>query len=75
MERSDMKRDEELVQELIEAVKHLAEQFPESDLGYPTVQVNYEGDWIEGHIDDSLIWALERVQDLIEEFEKFQERN
>jgi hypothetical protein len=67
---SNKKVVEELVDELIEAVNHLIEQFPESDLGYPTAMVDYYGEWVEGHIEEHVAFAIDQVRDKIAELEK-----
>lgn len=75
--RNEVKRknEEELIDELIEAIKHLIDQFPESDLGYPTAQVDYEGDQVEGHLDDQTVWAIENVKEKLDELEAAQTSN
>lgn len=65
--------NEDTVNELVEAIEYLLEQFPESDLGYPTIQIDWEGDMVEGHVDDATMWALDQVKTKIAELKRCME--
>jgi hypothetical protein len=69
------KNEEELVEELVEAAKHLLDQFPETDLGYPSAMVDYEGEWVEGVVDDQVVWALNNLREKLEALDESQAKN